>query len=139
MTKARAFSEELKVKFNQVSSKLVSLERQAERQIRSVVEKTDQARRQQMKRVNEVLKEAQKFRSISIVNQAGRLQKDLEKMAGQRIQILLKRLHLPSKHEIDRLQKKIDHLEKRLQATESKKSVARKTGRRRNASPAKKS
>lgn len=125
MATQKPLSQTLKNQFEKVSTRMMELEKRAEKEIRSVIKKTDQTRRTQMKRVNELLSEAQKFGSSGVLEKAGKLQKDLEKMAGQRMQVLLNKLHLPSKQEIDRLQSKINSLEKRLQQAESKPSNRR--------------
>ena len=130
MTAAKNLTSSLKAQLEKVSTRVVDLEKRAEKEIRSVLKKTDHTRRQQMKRVNELLSEAQKFGSSGVLCQAGKLQKDLEKMAGQRVQILMKKLQLPSQNEIDRLQSKIADLEARVKRAES-----RPVSRRKRTSP----
>jgi len=122
-----SLSKTIKTQLESISLRVVDLEKRAEHQIRQILQKTDRTRREQMKRVNELLKEAQKFKSSGVVRQATKLQKDLEKAAGQRVQVLMKKLHLPSQQEIEKLQDRINQLEVRLKSAETRSKRARST------------
>lgn len=108
--------DQIKKQIDSVSAKLLSAEKVAEKQVRSVLKKTDKVRKDQLKNVRKLLKDAQKLNSGQLIKKAEELAKQVETEASGRYDYLLKRLRLPSQKEIDRLNKKVSALEKKLKS-----------------------
>lgn len=106
--------EQLKKKIDEVSAKVLKAEKAAEKQVRSVLKKTDKLRKDQLKHVRAIVKDAKKVNSSTLMKKAESLKKKIESEATGGINSLLKTLKVPSQKEVDRLNKKISSLEKKL-------------------------
>lgn len=125
--KSSGFSNQLKKRMDELSKRVVSIERNAEKQIRDVVKKTEKAKADQKKRVQALLQEARRMNSSTLQKRAERLRKDVEGVASDGLETLLKKLNLPTKKEYQRLNRKVTSLEKKLKEQESSGSSARTT------------
>lgn len=118
----------LKKQLDSIKAKVVEVEKTAEKQVKSAFKNTEKFRAEQLKHVHALIKKAQNSKQgHHIVEAADRLKSDLEGKASAGFDLLLAKLNLPNKKEIDRLNKRISALQKRveeLEITPTKKPTA---------------
>lgn len=104
----------LNTKINTISSKVGQAEKAAEKHIRNVLKSTEHYRAQQMKNVQQLLKQARGLRQTALIQKAEQVRKDVESVASAGLEMLLAKLQVPTRKEIDRLNKKVASLQKRI-------------------------
>lgn len=107
-------TENLKKKITEVSQKVLKAEKAAEEQIHEVLKKVDGVKKDQLKRVRDLMSEAKKLKSKELLKHVETARDQLETKASLGLEALLKKLNLPTNKEIDKLNRKIAALEKRL-------------------------
>ncbi len=112
----------LKQQITSISQKVAKAEKIAEKQILQAVKSTETFRNQQMKNAHALLKKARALKQADLVKNAEKVKKDLEGRAVEGVSKIFAKLNLPSRKEIDRLNKKISTLQKRLDEVEKKKA-----------------
>jgi len=105
---------QFKKKLGDVSQKVMQAEKLAETQIGEVVKKVEGIRKEQTARVRELMAEARKLKSKELVQHVEAAKKQIEEKAATSFASLLKKLNLPTNKELDKLNRKISALEKRL-------------------------
>ena len=114
MSAAENLKSEFKKKLNDVSQRVIKAEKAAETQIHEVVKKVEAIRKEQSTRVRDLMAEARKLKSKELMKHVESAKKQLEQKATTGLEGLLKKLNLPTNKEIDKLNRKISALEKRL-------------------------
>lgn len=109
-----SFKSNLKTQIDSISSKVMDAEKNAEKKIRAAIKSTESLREKQLKNVERLMKRAQALRETEIAKKAERVAKDLENRAATGFEILLSRMNVPTRSEVERLHKKISALQKRL-------------------------
>lgn len=120
MSEARDMSTKIKKQFESLSSKVMQVERKAEKEIRSVMQKTDKVKRDQLKKLRVLMNDAKTGSSKKFVRQAEKIVLELETKTTKGLEGILHKLNLPSKTEVDALNRKISSLEARLRANARK-------------------
>lgn len=93
----------------------------AEKQIKTALKSTEKFRNQQLKNVQSLIKKARGLKHAQVVEGAERVRKEIEQKAGEGLELLLAKLNLPTKKEIERLNKRVSSLQKRLEEVETSK------------------
>jgi len=106
--------DQFKKKLGDVSQKVMEAEKMAESQIGQVVKKVESIRKEQTTRVHKLMTEARKLKSKELVEHVEAAKKQIEEKAAAGFASLLKKLNLPTNKELDKLNRKISALEKRL-------------------------
>jgi len=105
---------QFKKKLGEVSQKVMQAEKMAESQIGEVVKKVESIRKVQTARVRELMAEARKLKSKELIEHVEAARKQIEEKAATGFASLLKKLNLPTNKELDKLNRKISALEKKL-------------------------
>lgn len=112
----------IKKQLNTIVSTVTSAEKAAEKQIRTALKSTEKFRHEQLKNVQSLIKKARaNKKGQQFLAQAEKVRKDIETRATTGVDLLLAKLNLPSKKEIERLNKRVSSLQKRLEEVESSK------------------
>jgi|GEM_PF-4807231 len=119
-TNRSQFSVRFKKQLDQVSTQIMKVEKNAQKQIQSVLKKTERMKSQQKKRLQVLIKDAKKMKAGQVISQAEKLKKEIESKANMGFEMLLKKLNMPSKKEVDALKRKVSSLDKKLKAFETK-------------------
>lgn len=114
---------EMKKKLETIVSKVKEAEKTAEKSIRDAMKSSEKFRETQMKNVQSLIKQARSLKKEDIVSKAEQVRKDLEKGASQGFDLLLTKLNVPTRAEIDRLNKRISSLQKKVEELQESKSV----------------
>jgi len=93
----------------------------AEKQIKTALKSTEKFRQQQLKNVQNLIKKARGLKQKQVVEGAERVRKEIEQKAGEGLDLLFAKLNLPSKKELERLNKRVSSLQKRLEEVEASK------------------
>jgi hypothetical protein len=112
----------LKNQIDSISEKVSKAEKMAEKQIRQALKNTENFRSQQLKNIQQLIKQARTLKDSNIAKRADQVRKDLETKASEGLNLLLARINVPTKKEIERLSKKVASLQKRLDEVEKTKS-----------------
>lgn len=113
-----SFQSNFKHQIESISSKVLDAEKAAEKQIRAVIKSTEHLRTKQLKNVQNLMKRARALRETEIAKRAEKVAKEIEGRAATGIEILMAKLNVPTRAEVDRLTKKINALQKRLDESE---------------------
>ena len=113
-----SFNSNFKQLVDHLSNNVKNAEKAAEKQIRAVLKSTEHLRDKQLKNVQVLMKRAKALRATEIANRAERVAKEIEGRATTGLEILLAKLNVPTRSEIERLTKKINALQKRLDESE---------------------
>jgi len=111
---------ELKKQLNTIVTTVSSAEKVAEKQIRTALKSTEKFRQQQLKTVQNLIKKARNHKKgQQLLAQAEKVKRDIESRATTGLDLLLAKLNLPTKKEVERLNKRMANLQKRLDQVES--------------------
>jgi polyhydroxyalkanoate synthesis regulator phasin len=113
-----SFKSNFKHQIESISSRVLDAEKAAEKQIRAVLKSSEHLRDKQLKNVQMLMKRAKALRQTDIAKRAEKVAKEIEGRAATGLEILLSKLNVPSRAEVDRLNKKISALQKRLDQSE---------------------
>lgn len=113
-----AMSAKLKESLDQIHKQILGAERIAKEQVSVLLKKTDSLRKQQVKALKPLLERAKKLKDHQLAKQVDRLMKDVEAKASHGLDIALDRLDVSKKSEVEKLNKTIHQLQKRLEELE---------------------
>jgi len=108
----------LKTQLNSISSRVIKAEKKAEYQVKQALKSTEQFRKGQLKNIQKIVKQARRLKKKDLLKKAECVRAELETKASQGLGFLLKTLNVPTKKEIERLNKKVTSLQKRLDKLE---------------------
>lgn len=108
----------LKNQLDALSSKVKHAEKAAEKQIKAVLKSTEHLRDHQLKNVRSLVKKAQHLKESDLAKRAEKVAKEIEIRASTGLELMLAKLNIPTRAEIDRLNKKINSLQKRIEESE---------------------
>lgn len=114
-------STRLKKQLDTVSGKIMSAEKMAEKQVKDVLSTTEKIRKEQLKNVQELMKEAKRLDSKALMRRAEKIKKEIETKASVGFAGILKTLNVPSSKELAALKRKVSTLEKKLKDLEKQK------------------
>lgn len=117
-----ALPQQLREQVVALSQKVTKAEKIAEKQVKQILKSTERFRGQQLKKVQVLIKQAERLKSGPLVNKAKQVRSSLESSAALGIDYLMNRLDIPTKKEIERLNKKVAHLQKKIESLEKSKS-----------------
>jgi len=117
----------LKKQLETIKTRVTNAEKVAEKQIRSALKTTEKFRDDQMKNVQNLIKKARTMKQAEFVEAAERLRSEIEERATAGFDLLIGKLNLPNKKEVDRLNKRISALQKRVEELETNKAEAKST------------
>lgn len=104
----------IKKRLENLSITVIKAEKDAEKRIQKILKVTDQYRKDQMKKVHQLISEAKKLKSSDLMKRADKMRSEVEKTANTGFKTLLKSLNIPSQAEVEKLKARINHLEKEL-------------------------
>lgn len=104
----------IKKRLENLSITVIKAEKDAEKRIQKILKVTDQYRKDQMKKVHQLIAEAKKLKSSDLMKRADKMRSEVEKTANTGFKTLLKSLNIPSQAEVEKLKARINHLEKEL-------------------------
>jgi polyhydroxyalkanoate synthesis regulator phasin len=110
---------EMKKKLETIVGKVKHAEKNAEKQVREAMKSAEKFRETQMKNVQSLIKQARSLKKEDIAARAEQVRKDLEKGASQGFELLLAKLNVPTRGEVDRLNKRISALQKKIDEFET--------------------
>jgi SMC interacting uncharacterized protein involved in chromosome segregation len=108
----------LKSQIDSLASRVTQAEKTAAKQVRNVLKSTEKFRGQQLKRVQLLLKKAEKLKATPLAKRAEEVRSQIESGASAGLQFLIAKLNVPSRAEVERLNKKISGLQKRIDELE---------------------
>jgi polyhydroxyalkanoate synthesis regulator phasin len=111
---ANKSGDSIKKRLENLSVTVIKAEKNAEKQIQKILQATDQYRKDQMKKVHELIAEAKKLKSSDLLKRAHQMRSEIEKTAQTGFKTLLKNLSIPSQADIEKLKARITHLEDQL-------------------------
>lgn len=114
---------QIKAQVNTLSQKVTQAEKVAGKQVRQILKSTEKFRGQQLKKLQQLVKKAEGLKSNELVVKANKVRHTIESGAALGFEMLLAKMDIPSKKEIERLNKKVATLQKRLDEVEKKRSV----------------
>lgn len=114
MSATAKLTSEVKKKIGEVSEKVLKAEKQAEAQIGDVLKKVEKIRKEQAAHVKKLMADARRLKSKELMKHVESARTEIEGRAKTGFEGLLKKLNLPTNKEIDKLNRKIAALEKRL-------------------------
>lgn len=113
-------SHPLKTKLETIRNRVTAAEKVAEKQIRSALKSTEKFRSDQLKTVQGLLKKARSSKqSQHLISQAEKVRHEIEERATAGLDLVMAKLNLPSRKEVERLTKRISSLQKRLEEVET--------------------
>lgn len=121
-----SISQQVKKQLDSIKTKVVDAEKSAHKQIQSAIKNTEKFRAEQLKTVQGLIKKAQGMDQKHLIQKAESVRHEIEMRATAGFEILMAKLNVPSKKEIERLNKRVGALQKRIDELESKKSSATK-------------
>lgn len=104
----------IKKRLENLSITVIKAEKDAEKRIQKILKVTDQYRKDQMKKVHQLIAEAKKLKSSDLMKRATKMRSEIEKTANTGLKTILKSLNIPSQTEIEKLKARINHLETEL-------------------------
>ncbi|MBN8555732.1 MAG: hypothetical protein J0L93_09835 [Deltaproteobacteria bacterium] len=104
----------LKAQLQSISQKVSKAEKLAGKQIRHALKSTQSFRTQQMKNIQDLVKHARTLKNTKLAKQADQMRKDFETKAVEGLDLLLTKIHIPTRKELERLSKKVAALQKQL-------------------------
>ncbi len=111
---------ELKKQLDAIKNRVTQAEKAAEKQIHAAIKGTEKFRTHQMKNVQNLIKKARANKqSQEFLAKAEQVRSELSETATAGLDMLLQKMNLPSKKEVDRLNKRISSLQKRLEELET--------------------
>ena len=110
---------EMKKKLETIVGKVKHAEKNAEKQVREAMKSAEKFRETQMKNVHSLIKQARSLKKEDFAARAEQVRKDLEKGASQGFELLLAKLNVPTRGEVDRLNKRITALQKKIDEFET--------------------
>ncbi len=113
----------LKSQLGNLSNTVHQAEKAATKQIRQIMKSTERIRAKQLKHVHSLIKKAEMLRSSGLAKQAEKVKDEIESRATAGFEILMSKLNLPSKKEIERLTKKVSALQKKIEDLEKTRST----------------
>jgi len=112
---------ELKSQVEGLSKKVLSAEKNAAKQVRTILKGTEKFRSQQLKKLQQLAKRGQQLKSTDLGRKAQQVRDQIEAGAQLGWDFLLQKLDLPSKKDLERLTKKVSSLQKKIDELETKK------------------
>jgi polyhydroxyalkanoate synthesis regulator phasin len=109
-----AIRSNLKTQIDALATRVNQAEKAATKQVRNLLKTTEKFRSEQSKHVHALIKRAERLKSMPLAKKAEQLREQVEMGASAGLQFLMAKLNVPSRGEIDRLQKKISNLQKRI-------------------------
>ena len=117
-----SLANQLRSQVEELSKKVVAVEKNAAKQVRSVIKSTEKFRAQQLKKLQQLAKKSQSLKTTDLVKRVHQVRDQIETGAQMGWELLLQRMDLPSKKDLERLTKKVASLQKKIDELESKKS-----------------
>lgn len=112
----------IRIQLTHLAGKVSQAEKNATKQIKTILKGTERFRSEQLKNVKLIIKRAQRLRASPLTQRAEELKQRIETGASAGFQLLLTRLNVPSKNEVERLQKKLVGMQKRIEELEKQTS-----------------
>lgn len=113
----------LKSQMNSLSSKVTKAEKVAAKQIRQILKSTERIRGQQLKHIQSLIRKAEALKSTTLAKQARSVKSEVESRASAGLELLLAKLNVPSRKELERLTKKVTSLQKKIEDLEKSRSA----------------
>lgn len=114
----------LKKQLETIRTKVTHAEKLAEKQIKTALKSTEKFRADQLKNVQNLIKTARGLKQAQLIEAAEKVRADIEERASAGLDLIMGKLNLPNKKEIERLNKRISALQKRVEELETTKSPA---------------
>ena len=105
-----------------LSKKVIEAEKNAAKQVRTILKGTEKFRAQQLKKLQQLAKRGQQLKSTDLGKRAQQVRDQIEAGAQLGWDLLLQKLDLPSKKDFERLTKKVSSLQKKIEELENKKA-----------------
>ena len=112
----------LKTQLNSITSRITKVEKKAEKQIKQALKSSEKFKKQQLKNVQTVIRQARKLKKMDLIRQAEKVRREIEGRATKGMIKIMDVLNLPSKKEIGRLSRKVGALQKRLDQIEKQRN-----------------
>ncbi len=119
-----AIRSNLKTQIDTLASRVNQAEKAAGKQVRQIIKSTEKFRNQQLKNVQVLMKKAEKLKATPLAKRAEQVKDQIETGASAGLHFVMGKLNLPSRAEVERLQKKITTLQKRIDELEKKSNRA---------------
>lgn len=116
----------LKAQLETITKKVQEAEKVAAEQIRQILKTTDHVKKTQLKQIRDVIGKAKSMDRQDLIRQADQVKKTIESAASMGFDILLKKLAVATRKDIDSVSKKIATLQKRIEELEAKKTTPSK-------------
>jgi len=114
---------EMKKKLEDIVGKMKNAEKTAEKKVREALKTSEKFRETQMKNVQSLIKQARSLKKEDLVSKAEQVRKDLEKGASEGFELLLTKLNIPTRAEIERLNKRMTSLQKKIDELQNSKET----------------